>query len=107
MKPANVRSDLHAFVLMRPKQRRAFFATATREQLKSLQDACLNLLKNPVGLNQIDLAKVRKYKEQIRTISNRYEGVKRKRKILSQRGGFLQTLLPLLVTLVSSFIPPQ
>jgi hypothetical protein len=104
MKPSEVKSVLRFYVFMKPKQRRVFFATATKHQLRALEDACLNLLKNPRGLKKGDLARVRKYKEQIRMLSSRYEAVKKKRKVLSQRGGFLSVLLPLLTTLASAFV---
>jgi hypothetical protein len=107
MKPADVRSALTVYMFLKPKQRQQFFATATKQQLKALEEACLNLLKNPAGLRKVDLARVRNYREKIRILSGKYETVRKKRKILTQRGGFLSTLLPILLTLVTSFIPSK
>jgi hypothetical protein len=105
MKPADVRAALAFYTFLRPTQRQHFFATASRTQLGALEEACLNLLKNPSGLKKADLARIRKYREKIRVLSAKYETLKSKRKVLTQRGGFLSALLPLLLTLVTSFIP--
>jgi hypothetical protein len=105
MKPADVRDHLYFYMAMRPKQRQQYFAIASKSQLKALEDACLNLLKNPKGIKQRDLNKIRRYREKIRVVSSKYELLRNKRKVLSQRGGFLTALLPLLMNLVTSFIP--
>ena len=104
MRPTDVQESLAFYRFLMPQQRRKFFRTATKLQLKPIEEACLNLLKNPVGLKNADLAKVKKYKSAIKTLSNKHDPLKRKRQGLSQRGGFLAALLPVLISLVSSFM---
>ena len=103
MKPTEVQNALGFYKFLKPQQQRQFFKSATKAQLKPIEEACLNLLKNPSGIKKADLAKVKKYKSAIKTISSRHDLIKRKRRVLSQRGGFLATLLPILMSLVSSF----
>jgi hypothetical protein len=104
MKPSEVHNALGFNKFLKPQQRRKFFKSATKSQLKPLEEACLNLLKNPSGIKKADLAKVKKYKSAIKTLSNKHDPTKRKRQVLSQRGGFFAALLPILVSLVSSFM---
>ena len=104
MEPSEVHNSLGFYKFLKPQQRRKFFKSATKSQLKPIEEACLNLLKNPSGLKKADLAKIKKYKSSIKTLSNKNDSLKRKRQVLSQRGGFLTALLPVLASLVSSFI---
>jgi hypothetical protein len=105
MEPSKVKQILSFYLFMTPKQRRLFFETATKSQLEAIENACLNLLKNPLGLNEDVVINVRKYREQIRVISSSSESIQDKKRILTQRGAFLSVLLPVLYELVESFAP--
>jgi hypothetical protein len=95
---------INALRLMNPGQRRAFFRLATRKQIRSIEEACLNLIKNPVGVPDGDLARARAHVITIKKLANRDLSYITKRNILQQKGGFLGALLPVLGSLVASFI---
>jgi hypothetical protein len=79
---------------MSPRQRRGFFKLATPQQMRVFEEACYNLVKN----------KTKKYGGTIKVLALRGNSIKRKRIILSQKGGFLGALLPILASIVTSFI---
>jgi hypothetical protein len=104
MKPAQVLRFLETLSLFSTKQRNAVLRKLSREQLKTLEEACYNLLKNPQGLNGVHLAWARSKKRTLRKLADKQITKKSKQKILTQKGGFLSALLPVLVSLVSSFV---
>ena len=95
---------LRALHLMSPRQRRAFFDLATVQQLRIIEQACYNLLKNPRGLTPNQLRQAKKYSRSIKILARPQFSIDQKRGLLKQRGGFLGALLPLLGTIVSAVI---
>ena len=93
-----------ALNFMNPAQRRNFFRHVTKAQLKPLEEACLNLLKNPTALSDEHLAVARKYKRIIKLLSDRSEKFSYKKAKILQKGGFITALLPILASLLGSFI---
>jgi hypothetical protein len=107
MKPQEVYETIGNYLFMSPQQRRAYFSLATTGQLKALEDACLNVLKNPRGLTREELDSLGPYREQIRVLSRKHELIATKRKVLTQRGRFLAILLPILSKMVASFMQQE
>ena len=95
---------LFALNFMNAVQRRDFFRRVTKAQLRPLEEACLNLLKNPSTLSDEHLATARKYKRVIKILSDRSESFKTKKLKLVQKGGFITALLPVLASLIGSFL---
>ena len=104
MNPSDVYALLYVISSLNPRQQRAFFQYASREQISAFEEACLNLLKNPVGIKGSNLAWARSKKQTIKKLADRQVTKTAKRKILQQKGGFLAALIPVLASLVSSFI---
>ena len=104
MKFAEVRDLITALTIMKPAQRRAFFELATPKQICVIEEVFLNLLKNPRGLSKQHLATAKRYARRIKRLADYKTATQTKRRILCQRGGFLGALLPILGTLLASFI---
>ena len=104
MEPLEIEKLLTALSVMSPRQRRAFFELVNKRQLRMIEEVFLNLLKNPVGIAKKDLATDKKYSEQIKKLANPDIAAKSKKKLLNQRGGFLGAILPILGSLLASFI---
>jgi hypothetical protein len=95
---------LRALQLMSPRQRRGFFKLATPQQMRVFEEACYNLVKNK-KLSKKNLGLLaKKYGSTIKVLALRGNSIKKKRVILSQKGGFLGALLPILASIVTSFI---
>ena len=84
---------LQALVKGAPKQRRAIIGAANKELLGCLCECTLNVLNGNIPLKSSDKKKLQKYKRQIRSLVNKKVSVKKKKKTLSQKGGFLGALL--------------
>ena len=63
------------------------------------------LLKNRIKVNDVQKRKLKRYKNSLRYIAEKGSTIKKKRKLLQQKGGFLTSLLPLAVSAISSIVP--
>lgn len=95
---------LRALNLMSPRQRRAFFELASIKQMRIFEEACYNLVKNK-NITQKDIKLLaKKYGPIIKVLAQKKFSVKAKKSILTQKGGFLSALLPVLASIVTSLI---
>ena len=87
-----------------PKDQKKFIENSSSELLKTISEICLNLLKGKVNLSPADLKKLKKYKTQIISLSQKRHSVKTRRKLCNQRGGFIgsliATILPALISTI-------
>jgi hypothetical protein len=84
-----------------PKKRQHLLSVATPEQIDACAELYLNLLKGNIKLPKEDLKKLERYKEHIRTLSNRKTPRGKKKLLLgTQSGGFLPLLIPAIAPLV-------
>ena len=87
-----------------PRQRNHFLKTMNKSQMRVLEIACFNLATNPKGLNDSQLKTLSKYKRHIETVASKNYKLGEKRRVVTQKGGFVGALLPILGTLVTSFL---
>jgi hypothetical protein len=71
-----------------------------KKVLVTICDICHNILKGTVKIEDKDLKKIKPFKDKIRTVLEK-QTIPAKRKYLIQNGGFLQYLIP---TIISSII---
>ena len=89
-------------------KRKILLASATNEQLKGLFEICLNLLRGNLPLSANDKTQFRRKRNLVRSLANKRISIKKKKKLLGQRGGaaFVSGLatfaLPLLAQLIAS-----
>ena len=72
--------------------------------MRIIEVAFLNSATNHIALSKDDERLLSKYKRPIEAIARRNFNHNEKRKILSQKGGLLPALLPILGTLMTSFL---
>ena len=100
--------EVHEFLrllnTMSPRQRKHFLRTLNKKQMRIIEVAFFNLATNHIRLNKDDEGLLSKYKRSIEAIASRNFNHTEKRKILNQKGGLLPSLLPILGTLVMSFV---
>lgn len=86
-----------------PKHQKSFLSTASKPLLHCLSGICLNLIKRQIPLSPSEIQKLRKYEKEIKSLSEKRHSLAKRKKILAS-GGFVNALLSLLPTLVSSII---
>jgi hypothetical protein len=97
-------SLLETLQFLTPRQRRNLLNSFTIKQMKVFEQACFNLVKNPVGISPTQIKKLKPHVNSVKIIAQPGHNLRSKKKVLTQKGGFLNILLPVLGTLVSSFL---
>lgn len=85
----------------KPATCKAIMKTADKDLVHCLCECAHNILKGNVRLSSAQKAKLSRYKQDLRSISNKTTSQKRKQQVL-QKGGFLPALLaPLLAPVIA------
>ena len=86
-----------------PKIRKFILQNADSELINAIRECLYNILKGNVHFNNKDLNKLKKYKGSIRSLVGK-NCLKKNRRILVQKGGFLPIIIPTIVELIGSVI---
>ena len=81
---------------MNEKERKHFLKGANIELLKTLSEICLNLLAGTIKIPPSELQKLKRFKKEIITLSEKRHSLKKRVKIC-QKGGFIGSLLALAI----------
>ena len=82
-------------------QRLFVLRTLTKEQMNILVMACFNLAKKADILQPETLKEVKKHRNKVHMLADKGYTLQEKRDTLTQRGGFVTTLLPILSTFLT------
>jgi len=82
---------------------KALIKNASKDQIFSICEIILNLLNGNLKIREDDLQKLSKKKKLLRELIKKGSSIKKK-KFLIQRGGFLQFLIPALITGLASVV---
>ena len=85
------------------KIRKAILTNADKELVEVICQCVFNMLSGNIQLNEQEKKNLSKYKNTLRAIVAR-SSLKEKKKILVQKGGFLQFLIPAAITGISQII---
>ena len=85
------------------KMRNAIIRSSSKDLVNSLCECVHNLLKGNIKLNEKEISNLTKYKNPMRKILNQIS-FKKKKKLLVQNGGFLEILLPSVISGLASII---
>lgn len=85
------------------KLRNTIIQCGSRDLIQSICECILNSLNGNITLGHEDIKKLEKYKKPLRKLLKNIS-LKTKKKILIQNGGFLQILLPSVITGLASII---
>lgn len=89
------------------KRRKSLLNQATRGELKSLCEICLNILKGNIPLDDKNFKKLKRNRQTIKVLANKRVPIKVKREILGQKGGFLGTVAAIALPLLTSLFNAQ
>ena len=85
------------------KLRKVIIQNSSKNQIEAICSCIFNTLAGNINLTEEDKKHLSKYKKILRKLSNK-SSLKEKKKILVQKGGFLQFLLPAVITGISSIV---
>lgn len=85
------------------KVRKELVKNATKDQIMSICEIIFNILHGVVSLSPDDISKLSKRKETLRQLVKKRSSIKHK-KLLIQKGGFLQFIIPALITGIASVV---
>lgn len=89
---------LKALSRMKPKQRQAVLKAADKDLILSVCECALNLLKGNINVSASEKRKLGRFKNILRRLVKKGEGLKSKKKYLIQKGGGV--FLPILLSAV-------
>ena len=96
---------LHLLARSGPQRRKSLLKQATKDELSSLFEICLNILKGNIPLDSKTYKKFKRQSSLLRTLSNKKVSLKRKKRLVNQKGGFIGAIakfaLPLLAGLLT------
>jgi hypothetical protein len=90
-----------------PKLRRIVIKNSDTGIIDALSECCKNVLIRKNTKVTKALKKMRPYRFDIRKIADKQTPIGKRRKLLVQRGGFLQYLLPLALSTLTSIFAPK
>ena len=87
------------------KIRKEVLKGVNQELILTLCDCILNCLNGNIKLNDNDILKLKKYKKALRSLISRNQTIKKQRKILVQKGGYiLPIIVPSILTALGSYL---
>jgi hypothetical protein len=102
----NISSQLDLLKVLaksKTKVRQAIIINADRKLIMAICEIVFNVLENNLTLDESDLLKIKRYRFTLRKLIKKTD-LKEKKKILVQRGGFLQFLIPAVITGISNIV---
>ena len=86
------------------KQQRGIIEGASNDLIQCLCECCFNILRGSVPLSSNQKKKLSKYKHHLRTLSNKKVSTSKKRKLLTQKGGFISAILGPVLSALGSLL---
>ena len=87
----------------KPKYKRNIIKTSDNKLIHVICEACENILHGNLPISVEDKTKLKKYKSKIRKLASK-SSIDHKKHILGQKGGFLNILIPAIVSGISTII---
>ena len=87
-----------------PPMRKQIIKTASKDVIDTVCECCLNVLKGTIPLSPHQKKCLAKHRHVLRQMVQKKIPVRQKKKMLVQRGGFLQFLGPMLTGIVPGLI---
>ncbi|GBL70998.1 hypothetical protein AVEN_70372-1 [Araneus ventricosus] len=83
------------------KFRKEILKSINEEGIKAICECCLNVLHGNISLTEKQKGSLSKHKRTLRTVAERKVALSKKRKLLLQKGGFLNILIPTALSVLS------
>ena len=95
---------LNILLKAKPAQRRLILQSASNELILTLCEVAFNILCGTIPLTNSQYKKLEKKKTEIKFFADKKIGVRRKKRAINQRGGFLHPLPSVAKPFISSLI---
>ena len=95
---------LHALREGDTKLRKAILGSCSDHLVKALSEICLNTIKGGLPLTPRELKRLSPHRNLIFFLSTKKHSLKRKRKLLRQKGGFIHALLIPALSVVAGIV---
>ena len=87
------------------KRRDLLIDLASSHELKAIIECIVNILRGNVSLNDRKKKKLSRFKNIMRQVALKSNPIKKKKRILQQKGGFLGALIPIALSAIGSLFP--
>ena len=98
---------LRRIVRMRENERRAYLKDCDKRIIEYFSECARNILKNNVPLKPKQFDCLKRQKKNVRALAKKNTSLKKKRRIVHQRRGFLSTLILPAITALGSILAEQ
>ena len=98
------RDFLHLLGKSKKKLRGAIILNCDKDQLFSICECILNICNGNIKLDENNFNKLKKYNKIYKKVLDKSIDFKTKKKYLVQKGGFLQILIPAVISGIASII---
>lgn len=88
----------------KPKMRKALITGSGREDIHSVLECILNVCNGNVHINSDDFKKLKPFNKTFKKLIDKKVKLPEKKKIIIQKGGFLQILIPAIVSGLATII---
>ena len=86
------------------KERKQIIKSASKRKINIILNCIVNVLEKNLNLPQEQLEKLKKFKSVLRRLANKEESIETKKQVLVQKGGFLQFLIPAVISGITSIV---
>lgn len=95
---------LKALVKAKPAIRQSILRTANNDLIAAIAEIALNILKGKIPLKERQKNILKKWRTCIKKLSDKKYPISRKRRLVSQSGGFIGPLLSFAIPLIAGLI---
>ena len=89
----------------KPKRRKQLVDLADTGEIRAVSECIQNLLEGNVRVDADLLRRMRRHKNDLRSLAKKCYPTKQKKRILKQKGGFIGALVPLAISAATSLLP--
>jgi hypothetical protein len=88
----------------KPKLRKALLSGCNKESIYSIIECILNVCNGNVHINSDEFNKLKPYNKTFKKLIDRKVDLNQKKNIIIQKGGFLEVLIPAIISGIASII---
>lgn len=97
-------SALKTFKKLSNESRKKFLKRCNPDFVNCLSEVCHNLLRGNIKVTPAQLKKLTRYKKTLRTLASKRTSLKKRKRLLNQKGGFLGALIAPALSAITGLI---
>ena len=95
---------LNILIKSKPKLRKNIILNSDKKFIKALCESILNVLNGNIPIDESQYNKLKKSKSTLRKLVSESTNIDEKKKLLGQRGGFLNIIIPAVISGLASIV---